>query len=617
MSGSTARVGPTETSRAYTLREQMLRVDRRQWWVWGYAILVTLALMVGLFSFTFPFLFGKNELFYNLNLKQSVEGLFGLVLVFDFYCIYQQFQIQRVRRRLSESERLFHLIGENAADLIAVVDTAGRRLYNSPSYEKVLGYSPEDLKNTSGLDQVHPEDRARIIEAAEEARRVGLSPRVEYRMLHKDGSYRTMESTSSVVRNAEGDLEGLIIVNRDISERKQAEEVLRQKEEQLRQAHKMEAIGRLSGGIAHDFNNLLCVIMGYADRLEIGPIDSEKLHDNAEQIRKAGRRAASLTRQLLAFSRQQVLQPRVLDLNAVLADVGKMLRRLIGEDIELTMALDPAVGRVKADQSQIEQVIMNLVVNARDAMPDGGKLTIAAADHQVDEQEAAKMTYVTPGSYVQLTVTDTGFGMDSKTMASIFEPFFTTKEKGKGTGLGLAMAYGIIKQSGGYIWVDSELGKGTCFKILLPTVADALTVAAPKRQPAKPATTMNTVLLVEDEVSLRELILELLTRNGYRVLAASDGAQALETERSFAGPIHLLLTDVVLPGMSGPSLAKQLTASRPEMRALFISGYVEFKSDGSGSLPSDALLLQKPFTSDGLLSRVSEALSLSRTEICA
>ena len=217
--------------------------------------------------------------------------------------------------------------------------------FNSPSYQKVLGYSPEDLRDTSGLDQVHPDDRERIVRASREAKRTGLSPRVEYRMLHKDGSYRTMESTSSAVQNAEGEFEGLIIVNRDISERKQAEEVLRQKEEQLRQAHKMEAIGRLSGGIAHDFNNLLCVIIGYADRLEIGPIDSDKLHENAEQIRKAGRRAASLTRQLLAFSRQQVLQPRVLDLNAVLADLGKMLHRLIGEDIELTMALDPALGQ--------------------------------------------------------------------------------------------------------------------------------------------------------------------------------------------------------------------------------------------------------------------------------
>jgi PAS domain S-box-containing protein len=373
-SGSAARVGSSRVARVYTAREQMLQVERRQWWVWAYAILVTLALTVGIFSFTFPFLSGLGEPFYNFNLKQSVQGLIGLILIFDIYCIYQQLQIQRVRRQLTETERLFHLIGENAADLIAVVDSEGRRLYNSPSYEKVLGYSKEDLRNTSGLDQIHPGDRARIIEATEEAKRTGLSPRVEYRMLHKDGSYRTMESTSSAVQNAEGKIEGLIVVNRDISERKQAEEVLRQKEEQLRQAQKMEAVGRLSGGIAHDFNNLLCVIIGYADKLEVDP--SDKLRENAEQIRKAGQRAASLTRQLLAFSRQQVLQPRVLDLNGVVAELGKMLRRLIGEDIELTMALDPAVERVKADQSQIEQVIMNLVVNARDAMPNGGEVRI-------------------------------------------------------------------------------------------------------------------------------------------------------------------------------------------------------------------------------------------------
>ena len=357
--------------------------------------------------------------------------------------------------------------------------------------------------------------------------------------------------------------------------------------------------------------------MGYADRLELSPNEPDKLHENAEQIRNAGRKAASLTRQLLAFSRQQVLQPRVLDLNAVLADLGKMLRRLIGEDVELTMSIDPAISRVKADQSQIEQVIMNLVVNARDAMPEGGKLAIVATNHEVDEKESERMSYVPAGSYVQLDVTDTGMGMDEKTKARIFEPFFTTKEKGKGTGLGLAMAYGIVKQSGGYIWVSSELGKGTSFKILLPQVAEALQVSNAKLKVAKTPTMLRTVLLVEDEDLLRGLISDVLKQNGYRVLAASTGGQAKELERTFAGPIHLLLTDVVLPGLSGPLLAKLLTAARPEMRVLFMSGYVEFQSDGSGGLSPDAFLLHKPFTSESLLAQVADALSLSRSEIYA
>jgi PAS domain S-box-containing protein len=274
--GSTVSVGSSKVVPTNPVREQMLRVERRQWRVWASAIVVTVALTLGIMSFTFPSIFDQGQPFYDLNLTQSVHALLGLVLLFDIYCIYQQLQIQRVRRQLNESERLFHLIGENAADLIAVVDAEGKRLYNSPSYQTVLGYSQEDLLHTSALDQVHPDDRPRIIEGSQEAKRTGVSSRVEYRMMHKDGTYRTMESTSSAVPNEKGEIEGLVIVNRDITERKQAEEALRQKEEQFRQVQKMEAVGRLSGGIAHDFNNLLCVIIGYADQLETEPLDSSR-----------------------------------------------------------------------------------------------------------------------------------------------------------------------------------------------------------------------------------------------------------------------------------------------------------------------------------------------------
>ena len=390
---------------------------------------------------------------------------------------------------------------------------------------------------------------------------------------------------------------------------------LMEKEEQLRQAHKMEAVGRLSGGIAHDFNNLLSVIIGYADELQgcQGDIDTQRRH--AEQIKKAGLRAASLTRQLLAFSRQQVLQPRVLELNSTLSDLGKMLRRLIGEDVEFVLQLDPDLARVKVDQSQIEQVIMNLVVNARDAMPEGGKLTIATTNAQLTRKQAEEMPYAQPGSYVELSVSDTGTGMDPATKAHIFEPFFTTKEMGKGTGLGLATVYGVVKQSGGYIWVSSELGQGTTFTIFLPQVTDAVRAVGAKAQPAAAVKALSTILLVEDEDSLRELASGSLARHGYRVLSASTGTQALEIARNSGDRVHLLLTDVVLPGMSGVSLAKTLSANLPELRVLYMSGYSEFQSYGHADLSPQDRLLQKPFTMETLLREVSEVLSSPGVEV--
>jgi two-component system, cell cycle sensor histidine kinase and response regulator CckA len=593
------------------------RVESQQWWLWASAIVVTLLLTGGLLSFTFPFLFEKTDVVYTTNLQLSLRALVGLVMLFDVYALYQQMQIHRVRKQLYDNQKLFHLISENVEDLIAVVDVSGNRLYNSPSYERILGYSPLELKHSAGLEQVHPDDRERVIEASREARRTGIGRQLEYRFKHKNGAWRILESTASTVRNAKGEIDQLVIVNRDVTERKKSEEVLRLKEEQLRQSQKMEAVGRLSGGIAHDFNNLLGVIIGYSDVLEMKLEGNDALRKNVTEIKKAGTRASSLTRQLLAFSRQQVLQPKLLDLNSVVNDLAKMLRRLIGEDIEVEISGDPALGKVKADHSQIEQVIMNLVVNARDAMPDGGKLTIQTSNVEIGDDVMAKYPYVQRGSYVQLTVEDTGVGMDAATMTHIFEPFFTTKEQGKGTGLGLATVYGVVKQSDGYVWVDSELGRGTKFRICLPLAVRGIVAQTPEEAPVKAPRGSETVLLAEDEDSLRELISDLLEQNGYHVLVASCGAQALEIAQEYEGAIHLLLSDVVMPGMGGPVLAKNLADVRPETKVLFMSGYTEFHSAGSSHLPQDAPILQKPFSNDMLIREVGNALGVRELQACS
>lgn len=588
----------------------MRKIERRQWWLWFSAIAVTVLLTLGVVSFTFPMLHPESGAFYFFNLRQAVRGLVGLILLFDLYAVYQQLQIHRIRNQLIKQEELFRLIGENAADLIAVVDTRGRRLYNSPAYQRILGYSLEELRNTSAFEQIHPDDRQQVMEAAEEAQRTGHGRTVEYRIRHKDGSWRILESTASVIRDGKGVTEKLVVVNRDITDRKQAEEALRESEKQLRQAQKMEAVGRLSGGIAHDFNNLLGVVIGYSEHMEARLGSNDPLRKSVEEIKKAGQRAASLTRQLLAFSRQQMLEPKVLDLNAIVADVEKMLRRLIGEDIELTTVLDPALGRVKADQGQLVQVIMNLVVNSRDAMPDGGKLTIETANVELDETFARHTPYVQPGRYALLAVSDTGMGMDAETQAHIFEPFFTTKELGKGTGLGLATVYGVVKQSGGYVWVYSEAGKGATFKIYLPLVDADVREAKRDTRPAKSSQGSETILLVEDEESLRTLTRDVLAESGYKVLEADSGARALEIAQQHQGPIHLLLTDVVMPGMSGPALAEKLAASRPDTRVLYMSGYTDRAIGQQGMLGSGSFLVQKPYTRDNLNRRVREMLDL-------
>lgn len=382
----------------------------------------------------------------------------------------------------------------------------------------------------------------------------------------------------------------------------------RRLEEQLRQAQKMEAIGQLAGGVAHDFNNILTAITGYSELLldELSP--DSPLRDDVSEIRKAADRAATLTRQLLAFSRKQILALRVLDLNVLVADMDKLLRRLLGEDVDLVTKLDPALGAVKADPGQLEQVIVNLAVNARDAMPEGGKLTIETRNADLDESYAREHLPVTPGRYVLLAVSDTGTGMSQETQVHLFEPFFSTKEKGKGTGLGLATVYGIVKQSGGYIWCYSEVGHGSTFKVYLPLVEEPAQPLAAPRARTKPARGWETVVVVEDEEGVRLLARRVLKAQGYTVLEATDGAAAVALAREHAGPLHLLLTDVILPASSGRKLADELVTLRPGLKVLYMSGYTEDAIVHRGVLDPGTAFLHKPFSPDDLTLKVREVL---------
>jgi CheY-like chemotaxis protein len=378
-------------------------------------------------------------------------------------------------------------------------------------------------------------------------------------------------------------------------------------EQQRRQAQKMEAVALLAGGVAHDFNNMLTAIFGYADlTAEELPAESPVRQD-LEEIRKAAQRASELTCQLLAFSRQQLLQPMVLSLNDLVEDVEKMLGRLIGEDVELRFALNPESGNVRADPGQLRQVLMNLVVNARDAMPTGGKLLIETANAELSEQYAESHQPLVPGPYVMLAVSDTGVGMDADTKARVFEPFFTTKGKGRGMGLGLSTVYGIVKQSGGYVWVYSERGSGTTFKVYLPRVDAPAEAPAPNRE-AGPLTGTETILLAEDDEQLRPLTKGLLEKLGYTVLEAENAERALGVAGAHPGPIHLLVADVVMPGASGRELARQLARSRPDTRVLYVSGYTDDAIVRHGVLEPGLVFLQKPFTPTALGRKVREVL---------
>jgi signal transduction histidine kinase/CheY-like chemotaxis protein len=392
------------------------------------------------------------------------------------------------------------------------------------------------------------------------------------------------------------------------TERIQSEKERAALEEQLHQSQRMEAIGQLAGGVAHDFNNLLTVIKGYSQISLMELKEGDPLKPNMEEIQNAATRAAELTKQLLAFSRRQIMEFKVLDLNTVLRNLNKMLRRLIGEDIELLTFLSGGLGRVKTDSGQIEQVVMNLVVNARDAMRNGGKMTIETANLELDEEYAWKHVAVKPGNYVMLSVSDTGEGMSPEVRDRVFEPFFTTKERGKGTGLGLSTVYGIVKQSGGNIWVYSELGKGTTFKIYLPRVDQPLSEERKPLRKEEIPLGNETILLVEDEEGVRKLAVRVLKKQGYRVPIASQGEEALSVCREYKEPIHLLVTDVVMPKMSGRDVARLLEQIHPETKVLYMSGYTDTAIAHYGVLDEGIEYLQKPFTVDALARKVREVL---------
>jgi len=399
-----------------------------------------------------------------------------------------------------------------------------------------------------------------------------------------------------------------VTLTEQMLERERAEQALRASEQQLRQSQKLEAVGTLAGGVAHDFNNLLTVILSYVDlvKKEIGV--KNPLYEDLEAAHAAALRAAGLTKQLLAFSRKQVMQPKVLDLNGAVTAIEKMLQRVIGEDIELRTVTGASHGYIQADPGQLEQVIMNLVVNARDAMPRGGQVTIETENARFADAVPEPLAPMPPGDWVRLRVTDTGFGMDERTRARIFEPFYTTKEPGKGTGLGLSTAYGIVKQSGGFIFVESEPGKGTTFTIYLPQVADPGAPVARPPEPARAPAGAETILLAEDEAPVRTLAQRCLEEMGYRVLAASRADEAQRMAEHHAGPIHLLLTDVVMPGGSGPELAERLAARHPEMRVLYMSGYTDDAIVHRGVIAPGIELLEKPFTPATLTRRVRDVL---------
>jgi PAS domain S-box-containing protein len=555
----------------------------------------------------------------HLQLIENATHLAGIAIEHD-----------RAKAELRAAEARYRTLVERlpAITYVAELGADGPWHYVSPQIETMLGFSPAEWLSDpmNWMNHIYPDDRETALAAEKLFQETHELFQAEYRMCARDGRLLWFRDEGVLLYETDG--QGLLMqgVMYDITERKRLED-------QLRHSQKMEAVGQLAGGVAHDFNNLLMLIQAHNENLRERFAADDPARKDASEIENAVTRAASLTAQLLAFSRKQVLRPKVLDLNVVLADVSEMLHRLIGENIEVKIVPGRSLGRIKTDPSQMEQVILNLAVNSRDAMPDGGKLTIETCNVQLDDNGSRIHDGAPAGKYVLLSVSDTGIGMDRETRAHIFEPFFTTKEPGKGTGLGLATVYGVVKHSDGWIWVDSEPGRGTTFNIHLPRVEESPVegrggedleveeslvsqsrLEEPKRQQqlaGKPALSAmpkgtETVLVVEDQDGIRDIVRESLRRNGYKVLIAVDGNEALKMADAYPDPIHLLVTDLVMPNIGGRELAQRLTPLRPGMKVLFMSGYSE--SSALDDEDADATILQKPFSLDALVRNVRRVL---------
>jgi len=502
-----------------------------------------------------------------------------------------------------QSEKMLAAILESAGQAILSVDNTGKIVLVNHRAADMFRYSREELLG-AGIELLVPDGRR---EAHHRARAGYFSqPRVremgsglELSGRRKDGSEFPVEVSLSYIQTDDGSF-GIAFVS-DISQRKKLEE-------QLMHSQKMEAVGRLAGGVAHDFNNMLTVISGYSRMVldELPPDHS--VREYAEETLRAAERAGALTSQLLAFGRRQIMRPRVVNINDVVSQTEKMLRRLIGEDIELVLRLAPEAGNLKVDPGPVEQAIVNLAVNSRDAMPTGGRILIETANVRLDETYTRTHLGVQPGEFVMIAVSDTGHGMDAETRQHIFEPFFTTKEKGKNSGLGLATVYGMVKQTGGDIWVYSEPGKGTTFKLYFPRVPEAATTPGGDEAGQLHLQAGETILVVEDEKAVRDLTVKMLQRLGYHILAAAGGEEALEISRTFSGPIAMLVTDVVMPHMSGLQVAEALAPTRPAMKVLFLSGYTANAVVHHGVLDSDVDYLAKPFSREDLGRKVREIM---------
>jgi len=535
-----------------------------------------------------------------LPIEMAVTAMIGGGVV----CVSRDLtERRRAEREKAEAESKYQMIVERVAAIsyIAELGMNGAWRYVSPQIESILGYTQEEWLMDSGkwVRHVHPDDIASV-EEAENMCQAGQAFQAEYRLMRKDGRVIWVSDSAVVIQGADETplMEGIIV---DITERKQLES-------QLQQSRRMEAVGRLAGGIAHDFNNLLTIIKGYTELAMQRKDATEAVRADIERIDDASERAAGLVKQLLAFSRKQVLQPKNLDLNGIVLGLEKLLRRLIGEDIEMKTAVSAGLGTIKADPAQVEQVVMNLVVNARDAMPNGGTMIVETSNIDLDRAYAREHVAMKAGRYVMLAVTDTGMGMSPETVAHIFEPFFTTKSSGKGTGLGLATVYGIVKQSGGYIWVYSEPGKGSTFKVYFPRVDEE--AERNYRIPTKVSTKRGTetLLLVEDDEAVRELADTILSTQGYKVICADGPKKAQEIADKKGKEIDLVLTDVIMPTMSGHELARKLMAKNGKMRVLYMSGYTDNVIAQGGVLEEGLAFLQKPFTPRALVEKVREVL---------